>query len=116
MYQLPLRSSRGWLNHAIGGWQVSGRVFVRGGLPFSVGNSASSHFFNGAGSGRANLVSGENPYTTASIPAVTLPGTIQWLNPNAFQSVTFTNPSSFTASCYPTTNIQNCQPVNTGRN
>src|SRR5712691_10681078 len=61
----------------------------------------------------ANSVQGQNPYAKADIPGVTQPGTIQWLNPSAFQSVIDTSVAPRT--CFPTTNVQNCQDGSLGR-
>jgi len=115
LYQLPFRSKTGWTNQIVGGWQISGDFYVRSGMPFSVYsalfpgmgiiNNASVLLF-------ATLVPGQNFYAKQEIPGVTQPGTKQWVNPNAFQSVW--DSSSFT--CFPTTNAQNCQDGNSGRN
>ena len=111
-YELPLRARRDWLNYAIGGWSVSGTVFLRGGFPIIIPSGGSRNFINGSPTLFANVIPGVNPYTTANIPGVTRPGTIQWLNPNAFQSVF----DATTRTCFPTTNVQNCQDGNSGRN
>ncbi len=113
LYELPLHSSRGWANSLIGGWQISGTVFLRGGLPFSVISYGSFvNFTNGFPESFANLVPGQNLYSRANVAGVTRPGTLQWLNPNAFQSVI----DSTTFTCFPATNVQNCQDGDTGRN
>jgi hypothetical protein len=112
LYELPLHPRRAWLGYAIGGWSVSGTMFLRGGFPFSVFSGGSRKFFNGNPLIRANLVPGVNAYTQANIPGVTQPGTIQWLNSNAFQSVF----DSTTGTCFPTTNVQNCEDGDSGRN
>jgi len=113
LYEIPLHPKPRWADAAVGGWQVSGTVFVRGGFPFSVINSGgSSKFLNGGGTLYANFVPGQNPYTQTNISGVTQPGTIQWLNPNAFQSVI----DATTNTCFPTTSVQNCQNGDTGRN
>ncbi len=111
IYELPLHPRKAWLNNLIGGWQISGTLFLRGGFPVSV-RSQSSNFVHGFPTLYANAVPGQNPYAKNPIPGVTLPGTIQWLNPDAFQSVI--DPS--TGTCFPTTNVQNCQDGNTARN
>ena len=51
-------------------------------------------------------------YEHQSIPGVTQPGTIQWLNPNAFVSTV--DPS--TGACAGGDSAQNCQFGNLGRN
>lgn len=112
LYELPFHSPRAWLNNAIGGWQVSGTIFLRGGFPFSVVSNGARSKFSYPPTLYSNSVPGENPYTKTSIPGVTQPGTIQWLNPNAFQSVINTAANT----CFPATNAQNCQDGNTSRN
>jgi len=113
IYELPLHPSKGWLDHVIGGWQISGTVFLRGGFPVSVSSDVFSNFTNGGlVSPLANFIPGANPYTKTSVSGVTQPGTIQWLNPNAFQAVV----DSTTNACFPTTNIANCQEGNSQRN
>jgi len=59
-----------------------------------------------------HVVAGQNPYAQGNITGVTQPGTIQWLNPNAFQSII--DPS--TNSCFPAANAQDCQDGEFGRN
>lgn len=112
LYELPMHSRRAWLAYAIGGWQVSGTIFLRGGFPVSVFSNGFNNFFNGSPIIQANLIPGVNPYAKTNIPGVTQPGTIQWLNPNAFQSVIDTS----TGTCFPTTSVQNCQEGDLGRN
>ena len=40
IYELPFKSTNRLLNSVIGGWQVSGTVFARGGFPFSAYDNA----------------------------------------------------------------------------
>ena len=72
------------------GWQVSGSVFWHSGIPFSVLSAPYSANGNGIvqGSGPqyASVVPGVPLYEHNPIPGVTQPGTIQWLNPDAFVS------------------------------
>ena len=113
IYELPLHPKKAWLDYAIGGWQVSGTVFLRGGFPVSVfSDGFYLNFFNGLPFPLANSIPGVNPYSKTNIPGVTQPGTIQWLNPNAFQAAIDTS----SGNCFPTTNVQNCQEGDTGRN
>ncbi len=115
LYELPLHPKRGWLDSVIGGWQVSGTVFLRGGFPVSVySGGLPTNFVNGFARIYANSVPGQNPYAKTDISGVTQPGTIQWLNPSAFQSVIDTSVAPRT--CFPTTNVQNCQDGSLGRN
>jgi hypothetical protein len=116
-YQLPLRVRNRDLGYAVNGWQVSGSVFWHSGVPFSVLNTPYSANGNGIvqGSGPqfASLLPGVDPYChQCSIAGVTQPGTIQWLNPNAFVSAV--DPS--TGACYGGDNPANCQFGNTRRN
>jgi len=113
LYELPLHPKKAWLDYAVGGWQISGTLFLRGGLPLTVFSSGTTiKFFNGNPGLLANSVAGQSPYTETPITGVTQPGTIQWLNPNAFQSVI----DRTTSTCFPTTNVQNCQDGDAGRN
>jgi hypothetical protein len=117
VYQLPVKVRGHWLGYALNGWQVSGTVFWHSGVPFSVLSTPYSAGGNGIvqGSGPqfASLVPGANPYCRhCDISGVTVPGTIQWLNPNAF--VSSVDPS--TGECYPTDSPENCQFGTLGRN
>jgi hypothetical protein len=109
----PLRSLRGL---ALNGWQVSGTVFRHSGLPFSVLSAPYSAngngIVNGSGPQFASVVPGVPLYEHNAIPGVTQPGTIQWLNPNAF--VSSVDPS--TGTCQGGDTRQNCQFGNLGRN
>jgi len=110
IYELPVHTKSRWLNGLAGGWQVSSTLFVRGGLPVSVGNGV-YYFPNGPGFiFFANAVAGQNPYTKHTLPT-TLPGTVQWLNPDAFQSVFDQN-----GNCVGGNDPQHCQNGNAGRN
>ena len=117
VYQLPIKVENHGLGYALNGWQVSGTVFWHSGLPLSVLSTPYSASGNGIvqGSGPqfASLVPGVDPYCrNCNIPGVTQPGTIQWLNPNAFVSAV--NPA--TGTCNGGNNSQNCQFGNLGRN
>ncbi len=114
-YELPIRV-RGRLGPALNGWQVSGSVFWRSGLPFSVLSAPYSAngkgIVNGSGPQFASVVPGVPLYDHSPIPGVTQPGTIQWLNPNAFISAV--DPS--TGACVGGDTPGNCQFGNLGRN
>jgi hypothetical protein len=117
VYELPIKVKNESLGYALNGWQVSGTVFWHSGLPFSVLSTPYSANGNGIvqGSGPeyASLVPGADPYCrNCNIPGVTQPGTIQWLNPNAFVSAV--DPA--TGACYGGNTPQNCQFGNLGRN
>jgi carboxypeptidase family protein len=117
VYELPIKVTNHSLGYALNGWQVSGTVFWHSGLPFSVLSTPYSANGNGIvqGSGPeyASLVPGADPYCrNCNISGVTQPGTIQWLNPNAFVSAV--DPA--TGACYGGNTPQNCQFGNLGRN
>jgi Carboxypeptidase regulatory-like domain len=115
VYQPPLKL-RGALGHALNGWQLSQSLFWRSGLPFSVLSTPYSAngngIVNGSGPEFASLVPGVPVYEHHAIPGVTQPGTIQWLNPDAFVSAV--DPS--TGACYGGDTPANCQFGNLGRN
>ncbi|HXB21572.1 MAG TPA: hypothetical protein VNV88_09335 [Candidatus Solibacter sp.] len=116
VYQLPAKVHNHALGYALNGWQVSGSVFWHSGVPFSVLSTPYSADGNGivqgAGPQFARVVPGVPLYQHHPIPGVTQPGTIQWLNPDAFISAI--DPS--TGACYGGDNPQNCQFGNLGRN
>jgi len=116
VYQLPIRFRNRVLARALNGWQVSGTVFWHSGLPFSVLSAPYSANGNGIvqGSGPqyASVIPGVPRYEHNPVPGVTQPGTIQWLNPDAFVSVV--DPS--TGACAGGDNPGNCRFGNLGRN
>ena len=116
VYQLPLKVQNHTLGMALNGWQVSGTVFWHSGLPFSVLSTPYSAngngIVNGSGPQFASVVPGVPLYDHNPIPGVTQPGTVQWLNPNAFFSTV--DPS--TGGCYGGDTPENCQFGNLGRN
>ncbi len=115
-YQLPINVRNRLLGYALNGWQISGTVFWHSGLPFSVLSSAytanGNGIVQGSGPQYASVVPGVPLYEHQSLPGVTQPGTIQWLNPNAFVSTV--DPS--TGACSGGDMPQNCQFGNLGRN
>ncbi len=116
VYQLPSKIRNQTLGFALNGWQVSGTVFWHSGLPFSVLSTAYSAngngIVNGSGPQFASVVPGVPLYEHNPIPGVTQPGTVQWLNPNAFVSPV--DPS--TGACYGGDTAESCQFGNLGRN
>ncbi len=108
LYQLP--------GKILKGWQVSGTAFWHSGLPFSVLSAPytanGNGIVQGGGPQYASVVPGVPLYDHNPIPGVTQPGTIQWLNPNAFVSVV--DPS--TGACAGGDIPANCQFGNLGRN
>ncbi|MFZ0521933.1 MAG: carboxypeptidase regulatory-like domain-containing protein [Candidatus Acidiferrales bacterium] len=116
VYQLPVKVRNRALGYALNGWQVSGTVFWHSGIPFSVLSTPYSAngdgIVNGSGPQFASAVPGVPLYAHGPISGVTQPGTIQWLNPNAFVSTV--DPS--TGACLVSDTPPNCQFGNLGRN
>jgi hypothetical protein len=116
VYQLPVKVGNRPLGYALNGWQVSGTVFWHSGIPFSVLSTPYSAngngIVNGSGPQFASVIPGVPIYEHNPIPGVTQPGTVQWLNPNAFISTV--DPS--TGACFGGDTPKNCQFGNLGRN
>jgi hypothetical protein len=116
VYQFPLKVRSHALAYAINGWQISGTAFWHSGIPFSVLSTPYSANGNGVvqGSGPqfASVIPGVPLYEHHPLQGITQPGTIQWLNPNAFVSAV--DPS--TGQCYGGDSPQNCQFGNLRRN
>ncbi len=116
VYQIPLRIHSRRLGYALNNWQISGTAFWHSGVPFSVVSTPYSANGNGIvqGSGPqfASVVPGIPLYDKQPIPGVTEPGTLQWLNPNAFVSAV--DPS--TGACAGGDNPTDCQFGTLGRN
>ena len=116
VYQLPLKVRSHSLGYALNGWQLSGTAFWHSGVPFSVLStpySASGQgIVQGSGPQFASVVPGVPLYEHHPIAGITQPGTIQWLNPNAFVSAV--DPS--TGACDGGDTPRNCQFGNLARN
>jgi hypothetical protein len=116
VYQFPVKVENRLLGYALNGWQVSGTAFWHSGIPFSVLSTPYSAngngIVNGSGPQFASAVPGVPLYEHSSIPGVTQPGTVQWLNPNAFVSAV--DPS--TGACLGGDSPENCQFGNLRRN
>ena len=116
VYELPSKVGNRGLGYALNGWQISGTAFWHSGIPFSVLSTPYSANGNGIVQGGgpqfASVVPGVPLYEHNPIPGVTQPGTIQWLNPNAFVSTV--DPS--TGACNGGDSAQTCQFGNLGRN
>jgi hypothetical protein len=116
VYQLPVKIHNQWLGHIVNDWQISGTLFWHSGVPFSVLSTPYSANGNGIvqGSGPqfASIVHGVDPYCRHCDIASTQPGTIQWLNPDAFASAV--DPS--TGACVGGDSAADCQFGNSGRN
>jgi hypothetical protein len=115
-YQFPAKVKNRILGYALNGWQVSGTAFWHSGNPFSVmSNPYSANgngVVNGSGPQFASVVPGQPLYEHNPIPSVTQPGTVQWLNPDAFVSAV--DPS--TGACAGGDSPTNCQFGTLGRN
>ncbi len=116
VYRFPVKVQNRLLGYALNGWQVSGTAFWHSGIPFSVLSTPYSAngngIVNGSGPQFASVVPGVPLYEHHPIPGVTQPGTIQWLNPDAFVSTV--DPS--TGACFGGDSPANCQFGNLGRN
>ncbi len=116
LYQLPVKVENRALGYALNSWQVSGTAFWHSGIPFSVLSTPYSAngngIVNGSGPQFASVVPGVPLYEHKPVPGVTQPGTVQWLNPNAFISTV--DPS--TGACLGGDSPQNCQFGTLGRN
>jgi Carboxypeptidase regulatory-like domain len=116
VYQLPLKVQNHSLGYAVNGWQVSGTAFWHSGVPFSVLSmpySANGQgIVQGSSAQFASIVPGVPLYEHHPIPGITQPGTIQWLNSDAFVSAV--DPS--TGACYGGDTPQHCQFGNLARN
>jgi hypothetical protein len=116
VYQLPVKVRNRALGYALNGWQVSGTVLWHSGIPFSVlstpYSAGGNGVVNGSGPQFASVVPGVPLYEPNPIPGVTQPGTVQWLNPDAFASTV--DPS--TGACFGGDSPQNCRFGNLGRN
>ncbi|MGB6133182.1 MAG: carboxypeptidase-like regulatory domain-containing protein [Acidobacteriaceae bacterium] len=90
VWQIPFRSRHSLLRRAFGDWQYSQTLFLHSGLPFSVLSApytaSGRGIFQAGGPQFASRVPGVPLYRRSSIAGVTLPGTLQWLNPDAFVS------------------------------
>lgn len=116
VYELPSKFKNRSLAYAFNGWQISGTVFWHSGIPLSVLSTPYSAngngIVNGSGPQFASVIPGVPLYEHKPIPGVTQPGTVQWLNPNAFVSAV--DPS--TGACNGADTRHNCQFGNLGRN
>jgi hypothetical protein len=127
VYQLPIKVQNHTLGFALNGWQASGTVFWHSGIPFSVLSTPYSAngngIVNGSGPQFASVVPGVPLYEHSPIPGVTLPGTVQWLNPEAFVSTVDPSQQQLpngqivpAGSCSGGDGPQTCQFGNLGRN
>ena len=121
IYQIPFVSKHLLLRALFRNWSFSETAILHSGLPFSVlsqpytanGNGV----FQSVGPQYARRVAGQPVYQKSPVSGVTLPGTRQWLNPNAFVSVVDPTTGDCTGdpSGSPDTPA-NCQFGDSGRN
>jgi hypothetical protein len=124
LYQMPFNSRRRFLRAMFAGWSISETAILHSGLPFSVlsqpyiangngvfqANGASTTQFNAPA--YSNRVLGAPVYRKNPVAGVTVAGTKQWLNPDAFVSAV--DPA--TGACVGGDSPANCQFGNSGRN
>jgi hypothetical protein len=116
IYRIPFRSSHAPLRAILGGWSFSETAFLHSGLPFTVVSQPytanANGIFQGSGPQFARRVIGVPLYLKTPYPGVTVAGTKQWLNPDAFVSVV--DPT--TGGCAGGDSASNCQFGDSGRN
>jgi hypothetical protein len=124
LYQVPFHSSHSLQRQIFGGWSISGTAILHSGLPFSVlsqpyiANGNGVFQANGAGTVQfnapayANRIPGVPVYRKRSVAGITVAGTKQWLNPEAFVSVV--DPT--TGACAGGDSPAKCQFGNSRRN
>lgn len=116
IYQIPFASKHRFMRALFRDWSLSETAFLHSGLPFSVLSQPYTANGNGVfqsdGPQFARRVSGQPLYQKSAFPGVTIAGTRQWLNPNAFVSVV--DPT--TGACTGGDSPANCQFGDSGRN
>ena len=116
IYRIPFKSSHALRRAILGGWSYSETAFFHSGLPFTVLSQPytanGNGIFQGSGPQFARRVAGVPIYRKTPYSGVTVAGTKQWLNPEAFVSVV--DPT--TGACTGGDSISNCQFGDSGRN
>jgi hypothetical protein len=116
IYRIPFASKHLLLRALFTNWSLSETAFLHSGLPFSVLSQPytanGKGVFQAVGPQYARRVGGQPVYQKSPISGITLPGTRQWLNPNAFVSVV--DPT--TGVCAGGDSPANCQFGDSGRN
>ena len=114
--QFPSPQKGALLRAVFGGWSLSETAFFHTGLPFSVLSQPytanGKGVFQASGPQFARRVAGQPLYRKTAFPGVTVAGTRQWLNPNAFLSVV--DPG--TGACTGGDSEADCQFGDAGRN
>jgi len=118
IYQIPFAAKNLLLRSVFRDWSISETAFLHSGLPFSV--LSQPYTANGNGVFQANgpqfasRVPGQPVYQKTAVSGVTVAGTRQWLNPNAFVSVVDPTTGDCTGATSDTPAL--CQFGNAGRN
>jgi Carboxypeptidase regulatory-like domain len=116
LYQIPFHSEHAVLREVLGGWAFSETAFFHTGLPFTILSQTytanGNGVFQSSGPQFARRIPGVPLYKKSSISGVTVAGTRQWINPDAFASVI--DPS--TGACTGGDSVANCQFGDSGRN
>jgi hypothetical protein len=116
IYQIPFTSRFPALRTIFAGWSFSETAFLHSGLPFTVLSqpytASGNGIFQSSGPQFARRIAGVPVYRKTAYAGVTVDGTRQWLNPEAFESVV--DPA--TGACSGGDSPTNCQFGNAGRN
>jgi hypothetical protein len=116
VYGVPFSSKHKLLRALFRDWSLSETAFLHSGLPFTVLSqpytAGGNGVFQASGPQFARKVAGVPVYRRAAYDGVTVMGTRQWLNPNAFTSVV--DPT--TGACTGGDSVANCQFGDSGRN
>ena len=116
IYRIPFRSSHASLQAVLGGWSFSETAFFHTGLPLTVLSQPytanGNGIFQASGPQFARRVPSVPIYRKTPYSGVTVAGTRQWLNPEAFVSTV--NPT--TGACLGGDSAANCQFGDAGRN
>lgn len=116
IYLIQFSSSHKLLRSLFGGWSFSETAFLHSGLPFTVLSQPytanGSGIFQSSGPQFARRVPGVPLYRKTAYPGITVAGTRQWLNPEAFTSVV--DPT--TGACTGGDSVVDCRFGDAGRN
>jgi len=114
IYQIPFTFPVPRPAHNFAGWSFSETAFLHSGLPFTVLSqpytASGNGIFQSSGPQFARRIAGVPVYRKTAYAGVTVDGTRQWLNPEAFESVV--DPA--TGACSGGDSPTNCQFGNAG--
>lgn len=114
--QVPFSSDHSWARALLSGWSVSETAFFHTGLPFTILSqpytAGGNGIFQAGGPQYARRVPGVPLYRKTAYSGVTVAGSRQWLNPDAFVSVV--DPT--TGACTGGDSAATCQFGDSGRN